>query len=188
MTEAALRGEGPGQPVSADHLQITFTALRAISLSSARGMPARARIAMVCSVADASTASAAGSASAFSSPLSRAIGNALRDRRRAHGVLPRERFEFQDLRPPRLLRFRSQSSRAAGRRPRNKSTAAPRRRASAPPPRIERHRSRRATCQNSSSSRTCPLLAAALPAGHTRGPASTPWLCAIFLYHVGQNH
>jgi hypothetical protein len=67
------RRERPGQPVSAGHPQITLTALRAISLSSARGAPARARMAMVCIVADARTASAAGSASSFSSPLSRAV-------------------------------------------------------------------------------------------------------------------
>jgi hypothetical protein len=59
--------------VSAGHPQITFTAFRAISLSLARGTPARARIAMVCSVADTSTASAAGSASFFSSALNEQI-------------------------------------------------------------------------------------------------------------------
>src|ERR1700730_9747131 len=55
------------------HPQITLTAFRAISLSSARRAPARARIAMLCMVADAKIASAAGSASGFSSPFSRAV-------------------------------------------------------------------------------------------------------------------
>src|SRR5260221_6432875 len=50
-------------PVFARHPQITLTALRASSFNSARGAPARARMAMVCIVAVASTASAAGSAS-----------------------------------------------------------------------------------------------------------------------------
>jgi hypothetical protein len=47
--------------VSAGDPQITFTALRAISLGSARGTPAQAQIAMVCSVADASAAGSASS-------------------------------------------------------------------------------------------------------------------------------
>src|SRR3954463_10322176 len=47
-----------GQPRAGLRPQSTLTALRIISFNSARRMPARARIAIVCSVADARTASA----------------------------------------------------------------------------------------------------------------------------------
>ena len=71
LLAATLRLAGAAvQVASTRHPQITLTAFRAISLSSARRAPARARIAMVCIVADARIASAAGSASCFSSPRS----------------------------------------------------------------------------------------------------------------------
>ena len=78
------------QPASTRHPQITLTAFRAISLSSVRRAPARARMAMVCIVADARTASAAGSASGFSSPLLACRAETrLQNRRRSCAVPPR---------------------------------------------------------------------------------------------------
>jgi len=46
MREATLRDEEPVRSAPAGHPRITRTALRAIFLSSERGMPVQARIAM----------------------------------------------------------------------------------------------------------------------------------------------
>jgi hypothetical protein len=93
------------QPASCPGPQSTPTAFRTISLSSVRRAPARARMAMLRIVADARTASAAGSAPASLRLCHVPRGNGPRNRCRSYGV--RSSHRLRDSRTWRHARGRS---------------------------------------------------------------------------------